>query len=125
MKAEKDAALCRDFPLLYADRNLPMTHTCMCWGFECGDGWEHLIRGLSRKLEPLIAAYPEPRPRAVQVKQKYGTLCFYMSEATDEMHKLIEVAERQSAHICESCGDYGTMRDGGWLRVLCNLCDKT
>ncbi len=58
MKAELDEALVRDFPLLYADRHGNPKETCMCWGFACGDGWEPLIRRLSEKLEPLIAAMP-------------------------------------------------------------------
>ena len=39
MKQELDEALCRDFPNLFRDRHGNMMTTCMCWGFECGDGW--------------------------------------------------------------------------------------
>lgn len=124
MNSAKDEALCRDFPLLYANRNKPATVTCMCWGFECEDGWEPLIRDLSAKLERLIAAQSEPRAVAAQVKQKFGTLRFYMTGATADMYMLIEVAERHSNYVCESCGAPGKVRDGYWVKVLCDTCNK-
>lgn len=58
MKKELDEALCRDFPLLYRDRHKRMDITAMCWGFQCGDGWEPLIRRMSAKIEPLITQTP-------------------------------------------------------------------
>jgi len=54
MKNELEENLYKDFPLLYSEHKLPMSHTCMCWGFSCGDGWYDLIYDLSSKLEPLI-----------------------------------------------------------------------
>lgn len=54
MKNELEENLYKNFPLLYSEHKLPMSHTCMCWGFSCGDGWYDLIYNLSSKLEPLI-----------------------------------------------------------------------
>ena len=80
MKEELDKALVRDFPNLYVDRNASMTKTCMCWGFCCDDGWEPIIRKLSEKLEKIIVDMPKNnRPKAIQVKEKFGGLRFYMS----------------------------------------------
>jgi hypothetical protein len=127
MKKELDEALVRDFPNLYVDRNGDMKSTLMCWGFP-GDGWEPLIRELSEKLEKLIIEYKkehpnaEYSPRALQVKEKYGTLRFYMTTSTDEMESLIDGAESKSAKTCENCGSSGKLRRGGWLRTLCNEC---
>jgi len=126
MRADLDSALVRDFPLLYADRSAPMTQTCMCWGFP-GDGWEPLLRRLSEKLEPLIAALPEGeygRPRASQVKEKFGTLRFYMSSETAEMSAAIREAEEESARTCEVCGAPGKTRGGGWIETLCDGCAR-
>ncbi len=124
MNTELDAALCRDFPLLYSQRRGRMDETCMCWGFSCGDGWEPIIRRLSEKLEPLIAALPdsEERPTAMQVKEKFGTLRFYLWSETNEMTNAIQAAEDESAATCESCGSPGTLRSGGWLQTLCDGC---
>jgi len=39
-----DQKLCEDFPEIFKNRRGDMRVTAMCWGFECGDGWEPLIR---------------------------------------------------------------------------------
>jgi len=61
---------------------------------------------------------------ASQVKEKFGTLRFYMDGATDEMYDAINEAERLSATTCESCGLPGKVIGGGWIRVLCDKCNK-
>ena len=221
MKKELDEKLCKDFPLLYGDRNAPMQQTCMCWGFP-GNGWHKIIRDLSSKLEPLIqkwieenphicskcgcrkeqhidnscntihrlpfsikiikrhsCAVPQGRtyktkwkfikaylkykdyiyrhfiqrkinkflnilfkkwnigynfpckcnefelfhPKAVQVKEKLGTLRFYMNSETKEMSELISKAESLSYKTCEYCGAPGKQREGGWIKTLCNNCE--
>jgi hypothetical protein len=43
MRKELDEALCAKYPLIFRDRNAPMTETAMCWGFSCGDGWYNII----------------------------------------------------------------------------------
>lgn len=118
MSPELDAALVRDFPALYADRNADMQSTAMCWGFCCGDGWEPLIRKLSEQLHFLSKA-EGCEVRASQVKEKYGTLCFYTWGTTDIMHACISQAERRSAQTCETCGESGSTRGRGWLTTLC------
>lgn len=128
MRKELDDELCFNFPLLFIDRNASMRVTNMCWGFP-GDGWYNLIREAAEKLEPLIKAYAiefpnKPVPRASQVKEKFGTLRFYLSHGTDEMRKIIEDAEIKSANTCEDCGEYGKLRKGSWLLTLCDKCHK-
>ena len=63
-------------------------------------------------------------PRASQVKEKFGTLSFYMSSATDEMYDLIREAERKSGKTCEVCSKPGVLRGGGWIKCLCDECAK-
>lgn len=129
MSPELDNKLCTDFPNLFADRRAPMQVTCMCWGFP-GDGWYGIIREAAEKLEPLIVAYKkkypgEEFPRASQVKEKFGTMRFYMTMETDEMANIVGDAERKSATVCEECGKKGKLRKGGWLRTLCSKCHKS
>jgi hypothetical protein len=126
VKEELDKALVGAFPLLYRDRHGSPYETCMCWGFP-GDGWFDLLWDLSCKLEPLIRAWidehgPDGHPAAAQVKEKFGTLRFYMTCATDEMYDLIAAAERESATTCEDCGEPGKRRSGGWILTLCDAC---
>lgn len=125
MNLRNDAYLCRKFPLLYAARGDSMTVTCMCWGFECGNGWYKIIKDLSAKLESMIEQYKkdhpnEEWPRAAQVKEKYGTLRFYMTHSTDEMEKAIREAEELSAKTCEVCGKPGKYYADGWCKVRCD-----
>ena len=126
MKNELDEALCRDFPLLYRRRDSDLRETAMCWGFECGDGWEPIIRELSEKLEAILQKMPEDERGtccASQVKEKYGTLRFYMHCSTDEMDNLINYAEHRSAYVCEICGKPAkNIDDRGWYIVRCPDC---
>lgn len=126
-KYEKLVELC---PNLYKDRHGDMRRTCMCWGFCVGLGWLELIKDLSIKLEELIVKYIEENPndewppRAVQVKEKFGTLRYYMSSETDEMSKLINKAENDSGNICETCGEVGyRVNDYGWYKTICKTCE--
>lgn len=61
-------------------------------------------------------------PCASQVKEKYGTLRFYMTCETEEMSVLIGVAERKSAVTCETCGKPGKRNSYGWITTLCDDC---
>lgn len=128
MNEKLDNQLCKDFPNLFCDRDASMRVTAMCWGFP-GDGWEKIIREAAEKLEPLILAYrkeypDESFPHASQVKEKFGTLRFYMTWETEEMAKIIEEAERKSFETCEDCGKEGKLRRGGWLMTLCDDCHR-
>jgi len=121
MKKELDDKLCHRFPKLYEQRNWPATKTCMCWGFP-GDGWFDLIWELSEKLEQI-----DPDIRAVQVKEKFGTLRFYIDGCSGETFKVayaeISEAESRSAKTCEDCGKPGKLRGSGWYRTLCDDCE--
>lgn len=128
MREELDKQLCKDFPNLFADRRASMQVTCMCWGFP-GDGWYQIIREAAEKLEPLIVAIrmdnpEEDFPRASQVKEKFGTMRFYMTMETDEMSKIIDEVERKSGETCEECGNPGELRRDGWWITLCNPCKE-
>lgn len=123
MKTELDEQLCREFPNVYRQRRGDMRETCMCWGFECSDGWFGLLYRLSAKLEKLILELPEDQRQhacATQVKEKFGTLSFYFGAATEEMYDAISEAESESARTCEICGDPGRTRSTGWILTLCD-----
>lgn len=124
MKKEFDEEIVGLCPNLYRDRYASMQATCMCWGFEIGDGWYPLIKDLSLQLESLIAKIPNritrQKYRASQVKEKYGTLRFYMTYSTPEMDLWIDKAETQSETTCEACGASGKLRGKGWYYTACD-----
>ena len=51
MKREHDEYLCKVYPKMMVNRNLHMTETCMCWGFECGDGWFQILNQLMGNIQ--------------------------------------------------------------------------
>lgn len=88
---------------------------------ECGDGWNDIIYHLCEKIEA-IAIREEPSEfQASQIKEKYGSLRFYMSSETNAMSALIDDAQRLSRETCEVCGKAGsTIIDAvGWLTTAC------
>jgi hypothetical protein len=59
-------------------------------------------------------------PVAVQVKEKFGGLRFYVQAATDKHYNYINFAESMSYKICEVCGSPGERYTDGWHTVLCD-----
>lgn len=143
MRQELDDKLVKDFPLLYADRYASVTQSCMPWGFDVGDGWFDIVYELSSKLENFIKNFksevcefcyyapnecPCPefkplRPKAVQVKEKFGLLRFYMSHSSDEIDEYIRAAVAKSKVTCELCGAEGKLVGEVWLSVRCAPCE--
>lgn len=124
MKREFDEALCEEFPLLYANRHRSPREIPFGFGIECREGWYPLLRELSAKLEALIMQLPEEERanyRADQVKEKLGTLRFYMSRLAPGMFEAICEAEERSARTCERCGAPGELRVvAAWRTTLCD-----
>lgn len=121
MSPELDALLCRRYPALFARRHLPPSVTMMGWGIACGDGWFDLIDDLCSGLQEAVEAGRITQPVAGQVKEKFGTLRFYLSGAEPEISRLVQEAERGSAVTCEICGRPGVLRQPGGVWTLCDL----
>ena len=60
-------------------------------------------------------------PVAVQVKEKFGGLRFYVQAATDKHYNYISFAESMSYRTCEECGASGKTYTDGWHRTLCDI----
>ena len=121
MNENLDRALCRDFPNFFRDRHASKRETCMCYGFP-GAGWEPIIREMAEAIEKLILEFPEEERqqyRAVQMKEKFGTLRAYI-HGTEAMEKIADEAERRSRVICEECGKPGVLRAGRWVQTRCD-----
>lgn len=121
MNKELDELLCQRYPLIFSERDLPMTQTCMCWGMSCGDGWFALIDALCERLQFLTDNNRAPQVVAVQVKEKWGELCFYpRGAASEEQWGMIWMTEAISARICELCGKPGqTLIHRHWHMTRC------
>ena len=51
MKLELDQLLCEKYPKMMVNRYKDMKETCMCWGFECGDGWFNILNQLMGNIQ--------------------------------------------------------------------------
>jgi len=109
------------FPRLYRGHTKPATETCMCFGFDCGDGWFPLVRDLSEAIEVACDRDQTPTPEAFQVKEKFGGLRVYVRGATRAVAELIARAENESLGICEECGREGAVciTESRWYKTVC------
>ena len=131
MKQELDKLLCEKYPKMMVNRDKSMMETCMCWGFECGDGWftildqlmsniQHHIDWNNKNFEKGYKQYKQvPQVTLDQVKEKFGTLRFYYQGGDDEISGMVRMAESMSAVTCEQCGNPGTTGGQGWITTLC------
>jgi len=60
-------------------------------------------------------------PVAVQIKEKFGGLRFYVQAATDKHYNYISFAESMSYRTCEECGAPGKTYTDGWHKTLCDI----
>lgn len=130
MRPELQNKLYEDFPSLYREKDKGIQESCMPWGFQCGAGWEPIIRKLSEMLKR-IEELTGHQAVASQVKEKFGTLTFdHYTIPPDEaeadpivcgiIDACVSITEQRSAWTCESCGEFGELRkEGGWLTTLC------
>jgi hypothetical protein len=61
----------------------------------------------------------ESIPVAVQVKEKFGGLRFYINGGNDQHYHYITFAESMSYRTCEECGSPGKRYTDGWHQTLC------
>ena len=178
MKQELDKLLCEKYPKMMVNRNKNMQETCMCWGFECGDGWFNILDQLmgniqhhidwkekqrkwamdynemsaqakagnfdlfeetmkalpndeykEKRLAEIVAGDFIPVPELIpqvtldQVKEKFGTLRFYYTGGDDYISGMVSLAESLTGVTCESCGNVGERRGGGWVHTYCTPCE--
>ncbi|MDD5297963.1 MAG: hypothetical protein PHU46_13730 [Rhodocyclaceae bacterium] len=120
MRKELDDLLCQRYPNIFAERRGSIQETCMAWGFSCGDGWFTLIETLCERLQFWTDRNQAPQVVTRQVKEKFGTLSFYVRGANDVQCGMIWMAEAMSAHICEKCGQPGkVLNHEGWIMTRC------
>jgi hypothetical protein len=81
---------------------------------DTGKGWNKIIL-------PLLDVCNSRGVSVAQVKEKFGTLRFYVDGADDDLYNLINKAEAESSRTCEVCGEPGASTNYGWIKTLCPL----
>ena len=79
-------------------------------GVAVDDGWFGTVDDLATEIEQACSAAGTPLPNVLQVKEKLGTLRFYVRGASDDVHAIIERAVERSPVTCEACGAAGNLR---------------
>jgi len=69
MKQELDELLCKKYPKMMVNRNKDMKETCMCWGFECGDGWFNILDQLMGNIQHHIDWKEKQRDGAIKYNE--------------------------------------------------------
>lgn len=124
MTQELEQKIFDDFPKLF-NPDPELQKNLMSFGFECDDGWFNLIYNLCKEVYPLVLELNKNEDslfQVFQVKEKYGTLRFYVDFGDEKIQEIISLYEAKSEQICECCGKYGKLRARGhWLKTLCWL----
>ena len=134
MKSELQDKLYSAYPNIFAQKDLDMTKTAMCWGISCGDGWYDLIDELCANIQNHVVNFNRNKPeeahmvcQATQVKEKFGGLCFYTYGGDEYIDGMISFAESMSYHICTECGHRSEKNENnrGWIYTLCTSCKES
>ena len=133
MRKELQDRLYEKYPEIFKDKDGNPQETLMCFGISCGDGWYFLINNLCESIKNYVdwknrIAKPEEGKDKIsvvaeQVKEKYGSLRFYVRGSDDYVNGLIGMAESISKNTCEYTGNFGIMR--GMVKLKCTSFDIT
>lgn len=125
MREELEEKLYEKYPNIFRDKDKPMDQTAMCWGFDHENGWYDLVDTLCSQIKNHQEQNEGVDVVAEQVKQKFGSLRFYIRGGDMYIHGLIHMAEAMSYKICERCGSTDDIsQTEGWIKTLCKDCKK-
>jgi hypothetical protein len=76
----------------------------MCRGFECGDGWFHLIDAFCARIEWMTNKNDMPPLVFTQIKEKFGSLRLRFKGGDERARQMAEVLLELSFRIDEVTG---------------------
>lgn len=127
MKHELQQQLFDKYPSLFRERTLPPEKSLMCFGCDHGDGWYDILEDICTKINAIDT---KNEVTFSQIKEKFGELRIYFNFSGEDedvyrkVEDIIAAGEEISGITCERCGQPGTIRPGGWIRVLCDGCAR-
>ena len=98
-------------------------------GIDCGPGWLPLVAALCDRLQWYCDHHRIKYPEVRQIKDKFGSLCFYIDSENYHgnmgkgVYSIIGDYEAMSRYVCEECGttvDVGWCT--GWIKSVCQPC---
>jgi len=88
---------------------------------EVSVGWADLLDKVYDYLET-FPQEPGGEIYIIEVKEKWGGLRIYTSEAPDAVFHFLLAIEAESFTVCEFCGKPGRPRATGWIKTMCQQC---
>ena len=97
----------------------------------CGNGWYHIIdilcHTIQGHLENINRNIKDDEEifvcEAIQIKEKFGGLRFYVDSGDNHIWGAIEMAEHLSEITCEVCGSNEHIgKTDGWITTICRKC---
>ena len=113
MKRALQEKLFSEYPKIFAQKDLDMTQTLMCWGIACGDGWYNIIDTLCSNIQTYcdaphkdIVSYKRYLAKAKEDGEElWATTC------QERLDKAIETAKnRLQVEAVQVKEKYGTLR---------------
>lgn len=141
MRTDLEQQLYTKYPRIFR-KTVERNYHC---SLDVGDGWYNIVNSLLRCIKShsrfntqtrwyarqqnrngknIIMPAKTPLVQVVQVKEKFGSLRFYVINSDSTILNYIDMAEAMSAVTCEDCGAPGSLRRKGWISCLCDACEK-
>ena len=97
-------------------------------GFAVGEGWWPILEKLCDNIQRHIDWKEKqgkdcPQVVVEQIKEKFGGLRFYYQGGDEYIDGLVVMTESIADITCESCGNPGKRRGGGWIHTYCDPCE--
>jgi hypothetical protein len=97
-------------------------------GFAVGQGWWPILEKLCNNIQSHTDWREKqgkdcPQVVVEQIKEKFGGLRFYYQGGDEYIHGMVTMAESIADITCESCGNPGKRRGGGWIHTYCDPCE--
>jgi hypothetical protein len=94
-------------------------------GFCCSEGWWPILTNLCANIQHYLdwknkKSEVIPQVTVAQIKEKFGGLRFYYDGGDDTIRGMVTMAEAWASNTCETCGNPGQQRSGGWIKTLCD-----
>jgi hypothetical protein len=107
MKQELDKLLCEKYPKMMVNRNKNMQETCMCWGFDCGDGWFNILDQLMGNIQHHIDWREKQRKWATEYNEMAAQAKAGNFDLFEEANKSLTDEEYKNKRLAEIiAGDF-------------------
>lgn len=104
-------------------------HTRLRLKFWKGAKCKHLFEYRAQATPCFCFGFQPVFPRAAQVKEKFGTLRFYMTNYSPSIRSIINTYLCISGYTCEICGNTEGRKcsiglSGSWVKTYCESCER-